>query len=62
MSRVSSNLRWRSPVRVGPGPEQTGVRRGEGVMLQIRAADQISSRLVWDSQAKPGVVQPGPPP
>jgi len=35
---------------------------GEGAVLQVRAADQISSRLVWDSQAKRGVVQPGPPP
>ncbi len=35
---------------------------GEGAPLQVRAADQISSRLVWDSQAKRGVVQPGPPP
>ncbi len=35
---------------------------GEGALLQVRAVDQISSRLVWDSQAKRGVVQPGPPP
>ena len=35
---------------------------GEGAVLQVRAADQISSRLVWDSQAGPGVVHPGPPP
>lgn len=35
---------------------------GEWVLLQVRAADQISSRLVWDSQAKRGVVQLGPPP
>jgi len=35
---------------------------GEGALLQVRAADQISSRLVWDSQAKQGFVQPGPPP
>jgi len=35
---------------------------GEGVVLQVRAADQISSRLVWDSQAGRGVVHPGPPP
>jgi len=34
---------------------------GEGVLLQVRAADQMSSRLVWDSQAGRGVVQPGPP-
>ena len=35
---------------------------GEGSVLQVRAAGQISSRLVWDSQAGRGVVQPGPPP
>ncbi len=35
---------------------------GEGAVLQVRGADQISSRLVWDSQAKRGVVHPGPPP
>jgi len=35
---------------------------GERALLQVRAADQISSRLVWDSQAKRGVVQLGPPP
>ncbi len=35
---------------------------GEGAVLQVRAADQISSRLVWDNQTKRGVVQPGPPP
>jgi len=35
---------------------------GVGAVLQVRAADQISSRLVWDSQAGRGVVQPGPPP
>ena len=35
---------------------------GEGALLQVRAADQISSRLVWDSQAGRGVVHPGPPP
>jgi len=35
---------------------------GEGALLQIRAAEQISSRLVWDSQAGRGVVQLGPPP
>ncbi len=40
----------------------SGVGEGEGARLQVRAADQISSRLVWDSQAKRGVVQPGPPP
>ena len=35
---------------------------GKGAVLQVRAADQISSRLVWDSQARRGVVHPGPPP
>ncbi len=35
---------------------------GEGALLQVRAAEQISSRLVWDSQAGRGVVHPGPPP
>jgi len=34
---------------------------GEGALLQVRAAGEISSRLVWDSQAGRGVVQPGPP-
>jgi len=34
----------------------------EWAVLQVRGADQISSRLVWDSQAGRGVVQPGPPP
>jgi DNA invertase Pin-like site-specific DNA recombinase len=35
---------------------------GEGALLQVRAAGQISSRLVWDSQAGRGVVHLGPPP
>ncbi len=35
---------------------------GERVLLQVRAAEQISSRLVWDGQAGRGVVHPGPPP
>ncbi len=35
---------------------------GEGAVLQVRAAEQISSRLVWDGQAGRGVVQLGPPP
>ncbi len=34
---------------------------GEGP-LQVRAAEQISSRLVWDPEAGRGVVHPGPPP
>ena len=29
---------------------------------QVRAVEQIASRLVWDGQAKPGVVQTGPSP
>jgi len=33
-----------------------------GALLRVRAAGQVTSRLVWDSQAKRGVVQPGPPP
>jgi hypothetical protein len=32
---------------------------GEGALLQVRAAGQISSRLVWDSQAKRGSCSPG---
>ncbi len=35
---------------------------GEGPVMQVRAAEQITSRLVWDSQAGRGVVQAGPPP
>jgi hypothetical protein len=35
---------------------------GEGAVLQVRAAEQITSRLVWDPQAGRGVVQSGPPP
>ncbi len=35
---------------------------GEGPVLQVRAAEQITSRLVWDPQAGRGVVQSGPPP
>jgi len=35
---------------------------GERVLLQVRAAEQISSRLVWDGQAGRGVVHPGPSP
>ncbi len=40
----------------------SGSSVGEGPVLQVRGAGQISSRLVWDSQAGRGVVQPGPPP
>jgi DNA invertase Pin-like site-specific DNA recombinase len=35
---------------------------GERAPLQVRAAAQISCRLVWDSQAGRSVVHPGPPP
>ena len=35
---------------------------GERVLLRVRAVEQISSRLVRESQAGRGVVQPGPPP
>jgi len=35
---------------------------GERALLQVRAAEQISARLVWDSQAGRGVVHLGPPP
>ncbi len=35
---------------------------GEEAVLQVRAVEQVSSRLVWDSQAGRGVVHLGPPP
>lgn len=35
---------------------------GERLLLQVRTVEQITSRLVWDSEAKRGVVQPGSPP
>ena len=44
------------------GNVMTAAGEGEQVLLQVRAAEQITSRLVWDSQAKQGLVQPGPPP
>ena len=47
---------------LGRARRRTSSGAGEGALLQVRAADQISSRLVWDSQAGRGVVQPGPPP
>ena len=34
----------------------------ERVLLQVRAAEQITSRLIWDAPAGRGLVQPGPPP
>jgi len=46
----------------GRASSRTSSGVGEGAVLQVRAADQISSRLVGDSQAGRGVVQPGPPP
>ena len=49
--RASSRARTRPSMDVG-----------ERVLLQVRAAEQATSRLVWDSQAGRGVVQPGPPP
>ncbi len=47
---------------LGPARSRAAPGVGEGALLQVGAAEQISSRLVWDSQAKRGVVQPGPPP
>jgi len=47
---------------LGRARRRASAGAGEGAALQARAADQISSRLVWDSRAKRGVVQPGPPP
>ena len=44
------------------GRVMTTAGEGEQVLLQSRAAEQITYRLVWDSQAKQSVVQPGPPP
>ena len=44
------------------GRVMTTAGEGGQVLLQVRAAGQITSRLVWDSQARQGVVQPGPPP
>ena len=43
------------------GNVMTAAGEGEQVLLQVRAAEQITSRLVWESQAKQGVIQPGPP-
>ncbi len=39
----------------------SGPGEGARAVLQVRAAEQISSRLVWDGRAGRGVVQPGPP-
>ncbi len=47
---------------LGRARSRASAGAGEGAVLQVRAADQISSRLVWDSQAGRGVVHPGPPP
>lgn len=43
--------------RSRPSPSADG-----RVVLQVRPANQIGSRLVWDAQAKRGVIQQGPPP
>jgi len=51
LGRARSRAKSRTPSGVG-----------EGAVLRVHAAAQISSRLVWDSQAGRGVVQPGPPP
>ncbi len=47
---------------LGRARRRASAGAGEWAVLQVRAADQISSRLVWDGQAKRGVVQLGPPP
>jgi len=47
---------------LGRAKSRASAGAGEGAVLQVRGADQISSRLVWDSQAKRGIVQLGPPP
>lgn len=47
---------------LGRARRRAGSDAGEGPMLQVRAAEQITSRLVWDPQAGRGVVQSGPPP
>lgn len=47
---------------LGRARSRASAGAGEWAVLQVRAADQISSRLVWDSQAKRGFVHLGPPP
>jgi len=47
---------------LGRARRRASAGAGEWAVLQVRAADQISSRLVWDSQARRGFVHPGPPP
>jgi len=47
---------------LGRARSRASAGAGEGALLQVRAAAQISSRLVWDPQAGRGVVHPGPPP
>ncbi len=49
-------------VALGRARSRVSSGAGEGAVLQVRAAEQVSSRLVWDSEAGGGVVQPGPPP
>jgi DNA invertase Pin-like site-specific DNA recombinase len=60
-SAVTPARRRRPPRWARPGAGRRP-SAGEGSLLQVRAAEQISSRLVWDSQAGRGVVQAGPPP
>jgi len=47
---------------LGRARRRASAGAGEWAVLQVRAADQISSRLVWDSQARRRFVHPGPPP
>ncbi len=47
---------------LGRARRRASAGAGQRAVLQVRAADQISSRLVWAGQAKRGVVQLGPPP
>jgi len=47
---------------LGRARRRASAGAGERAVLQVRAADQISSRLVWDSQATRWVVQLGLPP
>jgi len=47
---------------LGRARRRASAGAGEWAALQVRAADQISSRLVWDNQTKRGVVHLGPSP
>ena len=42
-------------------PAGSSAEAEEQVLLQVRTAEQITSRLVFDSETKRGAVQPGPP-